>query len=104
MASDPAYLQVFENILDREQPDAIIPGTDFELFLFADNRVRREERFRTRVIVSNPKVVRIADDKYLTYRFFRDHGFAAPDSCLPGEESAYIIRRAPGPGYRGAWR
>jgi carbamoyl-phosphate synthase large subunit len=92
MASDPAYVQVFENILDHERPDAVIPGTDFELLLFADNRARWEERFRTHVIISNPKVVRIADDKYLTYCFFRDHGFAAPDSCLPGEESALIER------------
>ena len=92
MASDPAYVQAFENILDRERPDAVIPGTDFELVLFADNRARWEERFGTHVIVSNPNVVRIADDKYLTYRFFRDHRFAAPDSCLPGEESALIER------------
>jgi carbamoyl-phosphate synthase large subunit len=92
MARDPTYVQAFENILDRERPDAIIPGTDVELLLFADNRARWEERFGTHVIVSNPSVVRIADDKYLTYLFFRDHGFAAPDSCLPGEESALIER------------
>jgi carbamoyl-phosphate synthase large subunit len=69
-----------------------LPGTDFELLLFADNRARWEERFGTHVIVSSPNVVRIVDDKFLTYRFFCDHGFAAPDSCLPGEESALIER------------
>lgn len=92
MASDPAYAPAFENILDRERPDAIIPGTDFELLLFADNRARWEQRFGTHVIVSDPNVVRIANDKYLTYCFFRDHGFATPDSCLPGGESALIER------------
>ena len=92
MASDPAYLQAFENILDRERPDAIIPGTDFELLLFAENRAHWEERFGTHVIVSNPDVVRIANDKYLTYHFLNDHGFAAPDSCLPGEEISLIER------------
>jgi carbamoyl-phosphate synthase large subunit len=92
MASDPAYVEAFENILERERPDAVIPGTDFELPHFAENRARWEERFGTHVIISNPNVVRIANDKYLTYRFFRDHGFAAPDSCLPGEESALIER------------
>jgi carbamoyl-phosphate synthase large subunit len=92
MANDPAYVQAVEKILDHERPDAVIPGTDFELVLFADNRARWEERFGTHVIVSNPNVVRIADDKYLTYCFFRDHRFAAPDSCLPGEESALIER------------
>src|SRR5262249_61207134 len=92
MASDAAYVQAFENILGRERPDAVIPRTDVELVLFADNRARWEERFGTHVIVSNPNVVRIADDKYLTYCFFRDHGFAVPDSCLPGEESGLIQR------------
>ncbi|WIM13723.1 MAG: Carbamoyl-phosphate synthase large chain [Enhydrobacter sp.] len=92
MASDPAYVQALENILDDERPDAIIPGTDFELLLFADNRARWERRFGTRVVVSDPNVVRIANDKYLTYCFFRDHGFATPDSCLPGDESALIER------------
>jgi carbamoyl-phosphate synthase large subunit len=92
MVRDPSYVQALENILDREHPDVVIPGTDFELLLFADNRARWEERFGTQVIVSNPNVARIADDKYLTYRFFCDHGFAAPDSCLPGEESALIER------------
>jgi carbamoyl-phosphate synthase large subunit len=92
MARDPTYVQAFETILDRERPDAVIPGTDFELLLFADNRARWEERFGTHVIVSSPNVVRIVDDKYLTYRFFRDHGFAVPDSCLPGEEFALIER------------
>ena len=84
MASDPAYVEAFENILERERPDAVIPGTNFELLLFAENRARWEERFRTAVIVGSPNVMRIAKDKYLTYLFFRDHGFAAPNSCLPG--------------------
>jgi carbamoyl-phosphate synthase large subunit len=92
LARDPAYVQAFENVLDRERPDVVIPGTDFELLLFAENRARWEARFGTHVIVSNPDVVRIANDKYLTYRFFRDHGFTAPDSCLPGGESALIER------------
>ncbi len=92
MANDPSYSGAFERILERERPDAVIPGTDVELLLFAEHRARWESQFGTRVIVSSPDVVRIADDKYLTYRFFRDHGFAAPDSCLPGEERALIER------------
>ena len=64
----------------------------FELLLFAKIHARWEEWFGTHVIVSNPNVVRIADDKYLTYGFFHDHRFAAPASCLPGEEFALIER------------
>ncbi|MBV8185727.1 MAG: ATP-grasp domain-containing protein [Alphaproteobacteria bacterium] len=92
MVSDPAYVTAFETILERERPDAVIPGTDFELLVLAEQRVGWEERFGTHVIVSNPNVMRIANDKYQTYCFFRDHGFPVPDTCLPGEESALIER------------
>ena len=68
MASDPAYVEAFENILERERPDAVIPGTDFELLLFAE--IALGVRFRTHVIVSNPNAVRIAKDKYRTYVSF----------------------------------
>src|SRR5262249_4812811 len=42
--------------------------------------------------VSSPRVVAIADDKYETFRFLKDHGFPYPESCLPGEEDALIER------------
>lgn len=92
LAKDPAYLARFEEILDRERPDAVIPGTDVELLLFAEHRADWESRFGTKVIVSPPHVVRIADDKYLTFKFLREHGFPAPDSCLPGEEDEFVAR------------
>ena len=92
MAKDPTYVERFTALLERERPDAVIPGTDVELLLFALHRNEWESRFRTHVIVSDPNVVRIADDKYLTYQFLRSRGFPVPDSCLPGEE-AELVRR-----------
>jgi carbamoyl-phosphate synthase large subunit len=92
MATDRSYLERIEALLDRERPDAVMVGTDVELLLFAEHRARLEKAYGTHVIVSDPRVVRIADDKYLTYQFFKEHGFDAPDSALPGDEEALIER------------
>lgn len=92
LASDPTYVPRLSALIEKEKPDAVIPGTDVELLLFAERREEWETRFKTHVIVSNANVIRIADDKYLTFQFMRDQGFAVPDSCLAGEESALLER------------
>lgn len=92
LATDATYVERFEELLERERPDVVIPGTDVELTIFARHRHAWEERFATNVVISSPDVVRIADDKYLTFQFLRDQGFSVPDSCLPGEENALVER------------
>lgn len=92
MARDPRYLEALEAVIAKERPDAVLVGTDVELGLLAEHRADLEQRWSTRVVVSSPRVVGIADDKYLTFQFLSDHGFPAPDSCLPGDEDALIER------------
>ncbi len=92
MAKDPEFIPRVEELLERERPDAVIPGTDVELQAFASQRTEWETRFATHVVVSSSGVVRIADDKYLTFTFLRDRGFPVPDSCLPGDEDALVER------------
>lgn len=91
-ASDPAFVARMDELLAEERPDAVIPGTDVELHHFAAQRARWEADFATQVVISSPDVVRIADDKYLTFAFLRDHGFQVPDSCLAGDEDALVER------------
>ena len=92
MASDANFVDRLTALIDQERPDVVIPGTDVELPIFAAQRGDWEARFGTQVVVSSPEVVGIANDKYLTFEFMRDHGFAIPDSCLPGAE-AELVRR-----------
>ncbi|MBL8678060.1 MAG: ATP-grasp domain-containing protein [Myxococcales bacterium] len=92
MATDEHYLARIEALLDRERPDAVMVGTDVELLVFAEHRERLERAYKTHVIVSDPRVVKIADDKFLTYEFFAQNGFDAPASALPGGEEALIER------------
>src|SRR5689334_11697062 len=66
MAKDPAYLDRIEVLLREHRPDVVMVGTDVELALFAAHRADLEARYGTRIVVSSPEVVAIADDKWLT--------------------------------------
>lgn len=92
LATDRAYEERMRELLGRTRPDAVLVGTDVELHFFAQHREALERDFDTHVIVSSPEVVAIADDKYRTYEFLRDHGFAHPDSSLPDDAEALIAR------------
>jgi carbamoyl-phosphate synthase large subunit len=90
LANSPDYLPALRTILDRERPDAVFIGTDVELSILASCRRLLEMEHATRVIVSSPSVVAIADNKWLTYEFLKRHGFDYPRSCLPGGEEQLI--------------
>lgn len=101
--ADSAYLIPFATAADygnrvrallaRVRPDAVLLGTDVELHFFARHRAELEKEFNTKIIVSSPEVVQIADDKWLTYLFLRDNGFSHPDSALPDDVSPLVARK-----------
>lgn len=90
MADAPDYLDRLREVIDRERPDVVIPGTDVELGILAQARESIEAAFDLTLIVSSPEVVRIADDKWLTSLFLQRHGLGYVPSCLPGDEDALI--------------
>jgi carbamoyl-phosphate synthase large subunit len=92
MASEPGYLEAIRALLRAENPAAVLVGTDVELAFFAHHRLEFEQEFQTKVIVSTPSVVAIADDKWLTYEFLKKGGFHYPESALPGDDEALIAR------------
>ena len=90
MARDPSYLDRLGELLGAERPDILIPGTDVELPILAANREAIERTYGTKVIISSPRVVSIANDKWLTSEFFRERGLGYVPSCLPGDEDTLI--------------
>ncbi|HEV2080927.1 MAG TPA: ATP-grasp domain-containing protein [Brevundimonas sp.] len=82
-AADPDYLDRLSEVMDLERPDVVMVGTDVELMVLATHRAELEARHGTHILVSDPRVVGIADDKYRTFEFFRDAGGAPPASALP---------------------
>lgn len=89
-AADPDFISALKRLIEKAKPDLIIPGTDVELMALALSRENLESECGVKVLVSNPTVVEIADDKYKTFEFFRDSGFTPPASCLPGGEEALL--------------
>lgn len=92
MASDPRYGDAIRALLRAERPDAVLVGTDVELEFFARHREELEREYKTHIVVSDSRVVSIADDKWLTFKFLKESGFRYPDSALPGDEAALIDR------------
>jgi len=86
MATELNYLENVCQIIKRENPDVILIGTDVELMIFAENKEKIELDFDTKVVVSSPEAIKIADDKWLTYNFLRENGFPFPKSVLLGDK------------------
>lgn len=87
-ADHPAYLDRLEDVIRAERPAIVLVGTDVELPVFARERHALEGRHSTRILVSSPQVVSVADDKYLTYEFLARAGLAPPASALPEQPDA----------------
>lgn len=83
LAKDPTYVEKVCKILDKERPDAVLVGTDVELLIFAQHKSEFESKYNTHVIVSSAEVIKIAEDKWLTYQFLSSNGFPCPRSALP---------------------
>ena len=86
LASDPTYLDAIREILRKERPDVVMLGTDVELRAMAENRSALEKEFKTHILVSDPYVIEIADDKFLTASFLQERGFPYPKTALAGDQ------------------
>ena len=89
-SKDPFFIEKFSDLLKEEKPDAVCVGTDPELSLLSAHQQELEDTYQTKIIVSSPEIIRIADDKYLTYKFMKNSGFIPPDSRLLGEEQDLV--------------
>ncbi|HEX7873802.1 MAG TPA: ATP-grasp domain-containing protein [Sphingobium sp.] len=89
MAADIGFGGRIAELLDRERPDVVMVGTDVELSWFAAHRADLEATFGTHVLVSDPRVIAIADDKLETARFFDRHGLNPPAS-VAGEHGEAV--------------
>src|SRR5881397_2630136 len=72
---DPAFADAVLNIVRRENVDAVLPQSSFDLEALAEAR----ERFiGTTVLVSSPQTIRKANDKAETYALLERLGLHAP--------------------------
>lgn len=81
-AKSDDYVDAISRLIEKSNPDIILVGTDVELAPLAEARALLESKYNTRVLVSSPEVVAIADNKFKTAQFFADNGIPAPLSAL----------------------
>lgn len=92
-ANDAGFIERLLEIADHERCRLLFPGLDAELLPLA----KAADRFAaigTRVVVSQPDVVAICDDKLLTSEFLASHGFPFPKTCVLDD---HVISQVPLP-------
>ena len=73
------YLQQLLEIVDENKIRLVIPTVDLDLRLLALNKSEFSKR-GCKVLISDPKIVDICQDKRKTFRFFRKHGISSPNT------------------------
>jgi len=73
------YASQVVDLIKRHRVDILIPTVDLDLITWARRRSNLSQLGCT-ALISKPDVVKIAQDKRLTYRFLLDHGFDTPET------------------------
>lgn len=89
--TEAQWVKVVTEAIGNEKLNILLIGLDFELKLFARYGAEIEQNTGCRVVVSDQKVIEIADDKYLTFQFLKSKGLPCPKTYLPDEVHAGVI-------------
>jgi len=84
------YAEQLIHFCQKNHVDIVVPLIDPELEALASHR----ERFfdaGIMVVVSPPRTVQIAFDKYLTYKFGKDSGIAVPETVVTIKEAEELL-------------
>jgi carbamoyl-phosphate synthase large subunit len=82
-ASDPEYIDSIIKYLRNYDVDALFVGSDEELMAIATAKKRIEMESPTKVLVTELDVIKIARDKWETYKFLKANNLSCAESCLP---------------------
>ena len=74
---EPEYISQLVDICEKDKIDLVIPTIDTDLLVLSEN-TEKFEKIGTRVLISQPKMIRICRDKNNTGVFFESCGLKAP--------------------------
>jgi len=77
------WLDSLIEILKAKKIKVLFPGVDFELELLSINKEKIKNKTGCTVVISSEDVIRIGNDKYLTYEFLKENGLNYPQTFLP---------------------
>lgn len=82
---DKNYIPFLLEYCQKNMIDIVISLFDIDLLMLARHKKEFEE-IGTKVIVSDPQIVEVCNDKWKTYNFLKDNGFHTPLSFLDMSE------------------
>ena len=82
---DPEYVNITLRICEEQKIDALFSLNDLELPILAEKKARFEA-IGVKVVVSDPKVIDIAFDKYKTAQWVESLGLTAPKTYVRLED------------------
>ena len=82
--SDPDFIPIILEICKKEDIKLLIPTRDGELLLFAKNKDEFAKQ-GTQVMISDPEVIEICNDKYRFYQFLTRNNIPTPKTDLPNQ-------------------
>lgn len=87
------YIPFLLNFCKEHHIDALMSLFDVDLPVLAANKEHFEE-IGTKVIVSDPEVIDICNDKWKSFCFIRDNGFSAIPTYLQLDEALSALERS----------
>lgn len=89
---DDNYIPFLLEYCQKNKINILISLFDIDLLVLAKNRERFLE-IGTNVIVSDPKLIEVCNDKWKTYKFLTNNGFRTPLTFLSLEDALHAIDR-----------
>lgn len=80
-SSDQNFIPIILGICKKENIKLLIPTRDGELLLFAKNKEKFEKQ-GMHVMVSNPEIIEICNDKYRFYQFLTENNIPTPKTYI----------------------
>lgn len=87
---DAAYIPFLLEYCKKNKIDMLLSLFDIDLPVLAANKKRFEE-IGTQVIVSDPEVIEVCNDKWKTYQFLTANGFHTPKTFLTLQETLLAL-------------
>lgn len=83
-AIDKSYITTLLNICEKEKIQVLIPIIDPELLFISENK-DKFKKIGVKVIVSEPETIRICNDKYLTFQFFKNNNIPTSNTFMAND-------------------
>ena len=81
---DPSLWAVTEKIISEKGINVVVPTLDETLLTWSEKKQYYSGK-GVHIIISNPECIRIFQDKWETYNFFKEHGIPTPRTSLKHE-------------------